>query len=81
MCEVCKNGGKACGNVKEEEARTQAEEEDMWNRKANGAAINQEKKILYLLEFNGMTDQRADFEEKKTVQAERQSNIKMWWEH
>ena len=45
----------------------------MWNRKADGAAIDREKKILYLLEFKRTTDQRSDFEKKATVRAERQS--------
>ena len=57
----------------EDEVRTQEEEEDVWNRKADGAAIDREKKILYLLEFKRrMTDQREDFEKKATVRAERQ---------
>ena len=44
--------------------RTQEEEEYVWNRKADGAAIDREKKILYLLEFKRTTDQGADFEKK-----------------
>ena len=35
----------------EEEVRTEAEEKNMWNRKADGIEIDRGKKILYLLEF------------------------------
>ena len=52
--------------------RTQEEEEGVWNRKADGVAIDREKKILYLLEFKRTTDQTADFEKKATVKAKRQ---------
>ena len=47
--------------------RAQKEEEDVRNRKADGAAIDREKKIVLLLEFKCKTDQRADFEKKATV--------------
>ena len=33
-----------------EEMRTQEKKDEVWNRKANGAAIDGEKKILYFLE-------------------------------
>ena len=32
-----------------EEMRTQEKKDEVWNRKANGAAIDWEKKILYFL--------------------------------
>ena len=58
--------------------RTQEEEEDVWNRKADGAAIDREKKILYLPEFKRTTGQRADFEKKTQIKPK--GNMKMWWE-
>jgi hypothetical protein len=56
----------------EEEVRTEEEEKSMWDRRADGVAIDRGKKILYLLEFKRTTDQRADFEKKATVRAEQQ---------
>ena len=53
-----------------EEVRMEEEEKSMWDRKADGLAIDTGKKILYLLEFKRTTDQRADFEKKATVQTE-----------
>ena len=58
-----------------EEVRMEEEEKSMWDRKADGVAINRGRKILYLLEFKRTTDQRADFEKRATactVQAEEQ---------
>ena len=49
------------------------EEKSMWDRKADGVAIDMGKKILYLLEFKRTTDQRADFEKRATVRAEEQN--------
>ena len=57
---------------KEVEVRMEEEEKSMWDRKADGVAIDRGKKILYLLEFKRTTDQRADFEKKATVRAEEQ---------
>ena len=48
------------------------EEKSMWDRRADGAAIDRGKRILHLLEFKRTTDQRADFEKKATVLAEQQ---------
>ena len=56
----------------EEEVRMEEEEKGMWDRKADGVAIDKGKRILYLLEFKRMSDQRADFEKKATVLAEQQ---------
>ena len=50
----------------QKEVRNQEEEEDVWNRKANGEAIDWEKKIICLLKFKRTTYQRADFEGKAT---------------
>ena len=51
----------------EEEVRTEEEEKSMWDRRADGVAIDKGKKILYLLELKRTTDQRADFEKKATA--------------
>jgi hypothetical protein len=56
----------------EEEEKMEEEEKSMWDRRADGVAIDRGKKILYLLEFKRTSDQRADFEKKATVRAEQQ---------
>ena len=46
-----------------EEEKEFSEEEAIWARKLNGAAIDKENKILYVLEFKRTTDQREEYEE------------------
>ena len=46
--------------------------EAIWARKLDGAAIDKEKKILYVLEFKRTTDQREQNEEGARVRAEKQ---------
>ena len=49
-----------------------SEEGAIWARKLDGAAIDKEKKIRYVLEFKRTTDQREEYEEGARVRAERQ---------
>jgi hypothetical protein len=62
----------------EEDVGMGEEEKSMWDRRADGVAIDRGKKILYPLEFKRTSDQRADFEKKSTVRAEQ--HMRMWWE-
>ena len=55
-----------------EEEKEFSEEEAIWARKLDGAAIDKEKKILYVLEFKRTTDQREEYEEGARVRAEKQ---------
>ena len=48
------------------------EEEGIWARKLDGAAIDKENKILYVLEFKRTTDQKEEYEEGARVRAEKQ---------
>ena len=56
-----------------EEEKEFSEEEAIWARKLDGAAIDKEKKIqYYVLEFKRTTDQREEYEEGAIVRAEKQ---------
>ena len=57
-----------------EEEKEFSEEEAIWARKLDGAAIDKEKKIPYVLEFKRttVTDQREEYEEGARVRAEKQ---------
>ena len=55
-----------------EEEKEFSEEVAIWARKLDGAVIDKEKKILYVLEFKRTTDQREEYEEGARVRAEKQ---------
>jgi hypothetical protein len=61
-----------------EEVRMEEEEKSMWDRKADGVAIDRGRKILYLLEFKRTTDQRAAL--RREQQCGLKNNMRMWWE-
>ena len=55
-----------------EEEKEFSEEEAIWGRKLDGAAIDKENKILYVLQFKRTTYQREEYEEGAMVRAEKQ---------
>jgi hypothetical protein len=65
-----RNMGKV-GEIAEEENEF-SEERAIWARELDGATIDKENKILYVLEFKHTTDQREENEEGARVRAERQ---------
>jgi hypothetical protein len=59
------------GEIAEKEKEF-SEEGAIWARKLEGAEIDKENTILYVLKFKHTTDQREEYEEGARVRAERQ---------
>ena len=55
-----------------EEEKEFSEEGAIWARKLDGAVIDKENKMLYVLEFKCTTDQSEEYEGGARVRAERQ---------
>ena len=60
------------GEIAEEEKEF-SEEGAIWARKLDGAVIDKENKILYVLEFKRTTDQREEYEKGARVRAEKEN--------